>query len=387
MLDAHTKKSLFKMLDKVRCGSLELTTPEGEVYHFEGAEAGSHAKVKLHDWKVVRNVASKGDIGFADDYRNGLWECDDIAAVLEFCITNQEAIGGFISGNRVSQLLATLSYYLRLNTRRGSKKNIMAHYDLGNDFYSLWLDPSMTYSSALYQNPGETLQSAQANKYDRILDRLGNPGSVIEIGCGWGGFAERAVERDHSVKGITLSDAQYDFATARLASFGRQANIVKEDYRLQQGRFDNIVSIEMFEAVGERFWPTFFKKMGSLLNPSGSLMLQTITIRDDLFDAYRKSGDAMRTYIFPGGMLPSEQKFAQVAGKEGLRVTDIHRFGMDYATTLRQWLKNFEAKLPEIRQLGYDEPFIRLWRYYLNACIAGFTTGRINLMQAELKHA
>ena len=276
-----------------------------------------------------------------------------------------------------------LSYLLRLNSVKGSKKNIHAHYDLGNDFYKLWLDPSMTYSSGIFKNSNDTLEQSQYNKYDRILDCLGeDKGSLLEVGCGWGGFAERAQTRgDFDVRGVTLSEEQHDYARDRL---GAKADIVLEDYRHQNGTFDNIVSIEMFEAVGERYWPTYFNKIGSLLSKNGKAVIQTITMNDKDFPRYRQGGDFIRSYIFPGGMLPSPSRFEREVQKAGMQTGNTFYFGQDYARTLESWLHVFDQKKDEVIALGFDEGFIRLWRFYLAACIAGFRTGRTDVMQVEL---
>jgi cyclopropane-fatty-acyl-phospholipid synthase len=282
--------------------------------------------------------------------------------------------------------MAMLSYLLKLNSLKGSKKNIHAHYDLGNEFYKLWLDPTMTYSAAIYKDQNETLEQAQHNKYDRIVDCLDQKsGSLLEVGCGWGGFAERAQDKgDFGIKGITLSEEQHDYARDRL---GQKADIVLEDYRHQNGKFDNLVSIEMFEAVGERYWPTYFNKIGDLLSKNGKAVIQTITMNEHDFPRYRRGGDFIRSYIFPGGMLPSPSRFREEAEKVGLKAGNEFYFGQDYATTLEHWLKDFEAKRDEVKALGFDDGFIRLWRFYLAACVAGFRTGRTDVMQVELAHA
>jgi cyclopropane-fatty-acyl-phospholipid synthase len=271
------------------------------------------------------------------------------------------------------------------NTLKGSRKNIHAHYDLGNDFYKLWLDQTMTYSSAIFHDQNDDLEKAQHSKYDRIINRLGASGRVLEIGCGWGGFAERALQtRDYAIKGLTISNEQHAFATERL---GQKAEIALEDYRLQTGRYDNIVSIEMFEAVGENYWPLYFNKLKSLLADNGKALVQTITIGEDYFDRYRQGGDAIRTFIFPGGMLPSPKRFEEESVKAGFKLTDAFAFGQDYARTLELWLERFEERLGEVRALGFDEKFIRMWRFYLTSCIASFKIGRTNVMQMELQHA
>jgi cyclopropane-fatty-acyl-phospholipid synthase len=377
---------LFKRLDHIESGHLTVVTPDGVSRSFEGREDGDHAQIKLYDWDVIPNIIRKGDIGFADDYRAGKWETDNLVSLTTLGLNNRKALDNIISGSTLSRTISMLSYLFRLNTIKGSRKNIHAHYDLGNDFYKLWLDPTMTYSSALYKNENDDLVQAQHNKYDRMLECLNaDSGSLLEVGCGWGGFAERAAEKgDFTLKGITLSDEQHAYATQRL---GNKANIVLEDYRYQQGKFDHIVSIEMFEAVGEKFWNTYFTKMGSLLKPNGKAVIQTITMNDIDFPRYRSGGDFIRSFIFPGGMLPSPSRFKEEVTKAGLRSENEFFFGQDYARTLQEWLDSFDAKRAEVKVLGFDDGFIRLWRFYLAGCIAGFRTGRTDVMQVEVCHA
>lgn len=376
----------LQKLDLLEYGQFELVTPDGHSRFFAGRNPGPSAKLQLHDWSVLSNMSAKGDVGLAEDYRSGLWETTDLENLLTLGLKNEHILSRYLFGNPLAKLKSRLSYLMRSNTLEGSKRNIHAHYDLGNKFYELWLDPTMTYSSAIFHTPQETLQQGQFNKYDRIINVLGGKqGNLLEIGCGWGGFADRVTtESDLIVKGITLSNEQCDFARKKLQN---KAEIVLEDYRHQQGLFDYIVSIEMFEAVGEKYWQTYFNKVGSLLKKNGKAVIQTITINDNLFDKYRRSGDMIRSFIFPGGMLPSPTRFKQEAFKAGLMATNQFDFGLDYALTLKYWLKAFEAKESQIKDLGFDDGFIRLWRFYLASCIAGFQTGRANVMQIELSHA
>ena len=378
-------EKFLKTLEKTAYGSLRVVTPDGKARDFSGDRPGAAANCVIHDWRAVRALASRADIGFVEAYCEGFWTTDDLPALMLFGLQNEEPLERYIYQGFLARLSSRLSYALRENTRRGSKENIHAHYDLGNDFYRLWLDPSMTYSSALFREPNETLEEAQRNKYDRILDRCGSSsGRVMEIGCGWGGFAERALNRgDYDFTGITISEEQLAYARWRL---GDRAKILKKDYRDQDGRYDHVVSIEMFEAVGEKFWPLYFQKTKSLLREGGSAVIQTITIAEEYFDFYRKSGDILRTFIFPGGMLATLSRFKEEAERAGLRITDRHSFGDSYVRTLTQWLENFEAKLPQIREMGFDARFIRIWRSYLAGCIASFTMGRMNVSQLELRH-
>jgi cyclopropane-fatty-acyl-phospholipid synthase len=386
MLAKRIADHFLSSLDRLECGSLELVTPDGKSRSFEGKNPGVSTKLHLHEWSVLSNMAAKGDIGLAEDYRAGLWETSNLEDLLTLGLQNEQIISRYVFGSPISKIKNRLSYFLNKNTIKGSKKNIHAHYDLGNEFYKLWLDPTMTYSSGLFVTPQESLEKGQLNKYDRILDILeADQGDLLEIGCGWGGFAERAASRSAlSLKGITLSEEQHLYATQRL---GNKADIVIEDYRDQKGLFDYIVSIEMFEAVGEEYWPVYFKKVASLLKKNGKAVIQTITIHDNLFKKYREGGDAIRSFIFPGGMLPSPSRFKEEATKAGLKASNQFDFGLDYALTLQRWLKAFDDKKSQILAMGFDEGFIRLWRFYLASCIAGFRTGRANVMQIELTHA
>lgn len=385
MFDRQITHRFLSALDHTEYGTLTVRTPDGHVRHFTGQYPGAIATLTIHDWRMVRGLALNGDIALAEAYRDGWWDSDDPTQLFLFSLQNQSALGRYIYGNAFGRLASRVAYLFSRNTVRGSKKNIHAHYDLGNDFYSLWLDRTMTYSSAIFKNDNESLADAQHRKYDRIIERLNPSGRLLEIGCGWGGFAERALETgDYGIKGLTISKAQHDFAANRV---GKNATIALEDYRTQNGVYDQIVSIEMFEAVGEEFWPAYFSKLKSLLAAKGKAMVQTITITDDAFERYRSSGDAIRTFIFPGGMLPSPHRFREESMKAGLKISDEFSFGHDYALTLTHWLANFDSKIKEVRAMGFDEKFIRMWRFYLTCCIAAFRHGHTNVMQWELEHA
>jgi cyclopropane-fatty-acyl-phospholipid synthase len=333
--------SLFRSLDRLHYGQLQLVTPDGQTRHFSGKHGGITTSLVLKDWRVLTNLLVHGDVGFGEDYGHGRWETDNLPNLLELALQNQHAMTAMLYGRGFSQWLKRLGYGWRRNSQAGSRKNIRAHYDLGNDFYQLWLDDGMTYSAALFHNETDTLAAAQNNKYDRLLGSLGrNSGSMLEIGCGWGGLAERALHQgDYTFKGITLSTQQQEWARQRL---GNRATIALEDYRKQTGTYDHIVSIEMFEAVGEQYWPTYFNSIKSLLNNNGKAVVQTITIAEDLFEDYRTSTDFIRSHIFPGGMLPSQQRFAVAAQKAGLQSSAAFTFGLDYARTLEHWLQRFD---------------------------------------------
>ncbi len=377
---------LFRCLDHVETGRLTLTAPDGQTRVFVGRSPGDVADIQIHDWRVFSHLIFKGDVGFAHDYRSGYWESDDPAALVGFFLKNRSSFDQYAFSERLLHLAANIGYRLRRNTVRGSKKNIQAHYDLGNDFYALWLDPSMTYSSALFRSQNEPLEAAQSNKYDRIIQQFNSfSGRLLDIGCGWGGFADHAASRgDFSIQAITLSQEQCRYAQQRL---GDDARVCLKDYRSQEGFFDHIVSIEMFEAVGESHWPVYFRRIGDLLKQGGRAVIQTITINNRDFPRYRRGSDFIRSYIFPGGLLPSPQRFQQEAERAGLKAEGMLAFGQDYARTVTHWLQAFDDQKSAVKALGFDDGFIRLWRFYLSACIAGFKTGHNDVMQVSLCHA
>lgn len=384
-----TTEVFLRALERLVYGRLELELPDGRTYHFPGSKPGPEAHLQLHEEGVISNMLLRGNIAFADDYRLGKWDSKDPAALLECGLRNSDHLRRYTRGSGALQFLAGLSYRFRRNTRKGSRRNIHYHYDLGNDFYALWLDPTMTYSSALFNNDADDLSVAQYRKYDRILELVGNaPQKIVDIGCGWGGFAERSIETaGHAVEGITISPAQYEYACNRLKDNRTQAAIELKDYRELRGKYDAVVSIEMFEAVGERYWNSFFGKIKSILGNKGKAVIQTITIGDEHFDNYRGGGDAIRSYIFPGGMLPGPSRFGREAQRAGLQITDRYFFGADYARTLQHWLNRFEQQSGAVLALNFDKPFMRLWRFYLASCIGAFRAQRTNVMQVELRHA
>jgi cyclopropane-fatty-acyl-phospholipid synthase len=380
---ARDTRLVFELLENVHGGMLEIRLPDGSSQLFGEGEHG--VTMNVHDEAMFSQVLARGDIGLAEAYLDGHWDSPDVTGLLTLLTRNHQALKKAIYGSWRNLLAARLRHWLNRNSRTGSKRNIMAHYDLGNDFYRLWLDPGMSYSSALYRavDAGD-LESAQRAKYRRLLRRLhAEPGqSVLEIGCGWGGFAEIAVEEGLQVTGLTLSPAQLEWARKRVP----EADLRLQDYRDTSERFDHIVSIEMFEAVGERWWPTYFRTIAQALKPGGRAVIQSITIRDDLFDGYRKGTDFIQQYVFPGGMLPSRSAFRAAAAKQGLTVHGEYAFGTDYARTLAEWRHAFENNWPQIAALGFDEQFRRLWRMYLSYCEAGFLAGNIDVVHFELAH-
>ncbi len=367
-------------------GTLQLITPDGKSHTFGGHQPGRSAQWHIHDWRVIDAVSSRGDIGLGETYADGLWDSDDLEALFHVFIENIENIERYADGSGFSRFwFRLLNAVLRRNNVQGSSKNIRAHYDVGNAFYQLWLDASMTYSSGIYHDDAHGLEQAQHNKYSRILERIGTQRErVLEVGCGWGGFADAAAQSGHAVTGLTVSPAQHAFASKRLEGRGE---ILLQDYRKSGGVYDAIVSIEMFEAVGMRYWPAYFATLKQRLATHGTAMVQTITIRDELFDAYRKRSDYIRHHVFPGGMLPSLEQFSHAARSAGLQCRDVFAFGEDYARTLRDWLVRFDARHDDIRALGYGEAFIRSWRLYLAMCAASFACKRTDVVQVELAHA
>jgi len=382
---SYIEKSWRKAISELEYGTLTFVAPNGEVTVCKGRNPGPEARFHIHEWDVLRRIMARGDIGLGEEYIAGTWDTDSVEKLVSLFLLNIDHFDNFSDGNWINRIGFVLHNALvRRNSISGSARNIKDHYDVGNDFYSLWLDPSMTYSSALY-NGASDLYRAQQNKYERILSRFDAPkASVLEIGCGWGGFAERAVADNHNVTGLTISPAQHKFATARLNG---GADIRLEDYRRCKGTFDNIVSIEMFEAVGEHYWPAYFATVAERLKRGGRAVIQTITIQDELFAGYRTRSDFIRHYVFPGGMLPSLARFREEAERAGLKFAGAFGFGKDYARTLREWLGRMQAQESAIRALGHDQQFLRNWEFYLGICAATFEVARTDVVQVELVNA
>lgn len=386
MFEKIIKRKLLNQLSSVNYGSIKVEFPDKRIIVFMGKETGVSADISIGDWKVITQLISRGDVGFAEAYRDGYWSSSNLENLLLFALHNEHILNNFGSGSFIFKQLSKLLYFKQRNTRKGSKRNIQAHYDLGNNFYTLWLDKTMTYSAAIFNHARENLEVAQVNKYTRLLDKIDKPqANILEVGCGWGGFAELAGARGHKVKGVTLSEEQYLYAKERTQNL--DVTIALEDYRDQQGKYDAIVSIEMFEAVGEEYWDTYFAKLHNLISDAGKILLQIITIDDSIFDEYRKNADVIRTFIFPGGMLPCERELNKKITANKLQVDEIYRFGGDYAKTLRLWLQEFDDNIANVKAQGFDEEFIRLWRFYLAFCSAGFEHGRLNVIHLELSKA
>ncbi|MCA3700357.1 MAG: class I SAM-dependent methyltransferase [Brevundimonas sp.] len=374
-------------------GTLTLTLPNGEVHRLEGATPGPAAVMQIIDYRFARRVLANGDIGYAEGYVAGEWDSPHLAVLLEVLASNYDHIRRLFDGNALMLAANWISHRLNRNSRTGSKKNIHAHYDLGNAFYEAWLDRTMTYSSARFDSPSEPLEAAQTRKYADLARAMDlKPGMrVLEIGCGWGGFAEYAArEVGAHVTGVTISREQHDFARQRLfnAGLSERTDIQLIDYRDVTGTFDRVASIEMFEAVGKEYWGAYFDKVHQALVPGGRAGLQIITIQDDLFDEYNARVDFIQKYIFPGGMLPSEARLQPVVEAAGLRWDAVDRFGIDYADTLARWDQRFQAAWADIRKMGgFDERFRRLWRFYLAYCEAGFRSRRTDVVQLALTRA
>jgi cyclopropane-fatty-acyl-phospholipid synthase len=386
--------AVFHLLKKLRHGVLDVQLPDGSHArfgsHLDASSHELHAALRLHNWSVCSAVLKSGDIGLAESFIAGDWTSPDLTRLLKLFLANREEIDNLVFGSWWGSLLYRAKHLLHRNSRRGSKKNIHAHYDLGNPFYRLWLDPSMNYSSAWFEgDKSKPLIDAQWAKVRRSLQEAGvRPGDrVLEIGCGWGALAECAArEFKAEVTGVTLSSEQLVWGQERLKNAKLPGTLRFQDYRdINDGPFDAVVSIEMFEAVGREYWRGYFQTIHRQLNPGGKACIQSITIRDDLFARYVKSTDFIQQYIFPGGLLPSPSEFRKAANQAGLRVINELDFGQDYAETLKRWRESFLRQDTTVRQLGFDTRFMRIWEFYLAYCEAAFACGNTSVMQFTLQ--
>ncbi len=372
-----------RLIPPLDCGRLVIETPAGEQVVMAGPQPGPQAWLTIYSMRCLWRLVTGGDMGFAESYVAGEWSSPHIGAVLDLGLRNSAAEAR-VRRLRTPDLLRRARHALNRNTRWGSRRNIAAHYDLGNAFYAHWLDAGMSYSSALFSEQDQTLEAAQEAKLDRVCELLALSGgeNVLEIGCGWGSLAERIVFR-HGCEftGITLSQRQLEFARRRLdrCEMGRHADLRLQDYRDVQGSYDRIVSIEMLEAVGEAYWPTYFGKLFANLRPGGSAVLQAITIDEAAFTQYRRRPDFIQKYIFPGGMLPTRQIIERETAAAGLKLMASEFFGRSYARTLAEWQHRFQIAWPAIAALGFDARFKRIWEYYLAYCQAGFEAGMIDV--------
>lgn len=378
--------AVFEIASKLRQGRLDFVLPDGRCFRAQGTGAGPAAEITVHDPDIFARLIREGHLGFCEAYVDGGWSAPDLQALLDLLHDgNVEVYDGF-PGLVLVRIYERMRFWMQSNSRRQAKKNIAYHYDLGNDFYRLWLDDSMTYSSALFRSGKESLEAAQEQKYASMIDQMGvNPGDhILEIGCGWGGFAEyAATKRGLRVTGLTISKAQHDFAVARMAKAGlaERVEIKLQDYRDERGVYDGIASIEMFEAVGEPYWPVYFNAVRDRLKPGRNATLQIITLCDRRFEIYRKSVDFIQKYIFPGGMLPSPTALRREIAAAGLRLQSSIEFGESYSQTLRRWHTRFNAHWAEVNAMGFDERFRRMWNFYLTSCAGAFHGGNCDVTQ------
>ena len=376
----------FKILSQARFGKISLFLKDKNIFQFEGKEKGPEAIIEIHNKECVKNFFLKGDLGWAESYIYGHWDTDNLSDFLEWGAKNFHSFSNYIRGKWYVILYLRLRHFFNMNSKKGSKKNIKSHYDLGNDFYKKWLDQSMTYSSALYKNESQNLYEAQINKFYNLskLCEIKENEDVLEIGCGWGSYSIYLAKMKRvNVTAVTISKKQFEEVSKRIfnENLTDKINVKLLDYRDIKGKFDKIVSIEMFEAVGEKYWPVYFKSLKRNLKPTGLIGLQTITIDEKYFKSYRKFPDFIQTYIFPGGMLPSEVQLNKSLSIAGLRIYNKKLFGNHYAKTLNEWKKSFNGSWKEIKEIGFDINFKRLWEYYLCYCEGGFKSGNINVGQ------
>jgi cyclopropane-fatty-acyl-phospholipid synthase len=382
----------FGFGSRLRRGTLDVTLPDGRRVRLGGAEPGPAAAMTIYGYGFASRLLNGGDIGIAEAYLHGEWDTPDLTQFLYLFCVNHDLIKAMLGDNPLMRFVQIVRHWFNRNTKRQARRNIYAHYDIGNAFYSAWLDPSMTYSSAIYEDATQDLTAAQNNKYRQLAEAIDlQPGhKVLEIGCGWGGFAEYAAKNYGAhVVGLTISTEQRDFAQKRVqdAGLGDRVEIRFQDYRDERGQYDRIASIEMIEAVGEQFWPQYFSQLRDRLLPGGLVGIQAITIQDKFFKTYRREVDFIQRYVFPGGMLPSPEILKSLGAKFGVPVVRERIFGLDYAKTLATWRDNFRAAWPSLTPLGFDDRFRRLWEYYLAYCEAGFLSGNIDVRQVVFAKA
>ena len=381
---------VFDLVGKLNSGRVDFILPDGRRFRAEGLKPGPVAEVTINNPDVFARLVREGDLGFCDAYLDGWWTTPDLQAFMDFIHADNDDMYDGFPGMALVRAWEKARFWFQSNTKRQALKNISYHYDLGNDFYSLWLDDTMTYSSALFNTSQESLEKAQIAKYASMVDQMGvKPGDhVLEIGCGWGGFAEYAAkERGLKVTGLTISKEQLDYANKRIKSKGLsdKVNLKLQDYRDETGVYDGVASIEMFEAVGEKYWPVYFDKIKQCLKPGKQATLQIITIQDARWEVYRKSVDFIQKYIFPGGMLPSPSVLRQEVHRAGLSVEHSIEFGKSYSQTLRRWFEVFNNKWDNISAMGFDDRFRRMWNFYLTSCAATFESGNCDVTQITLQ--
>jgi cyclopropane-fatty-acyl-phospholipid synthase len=383
-------QAAFSVLRGLGAGSVDIALPDGRVFRVEGNAPGPLARLDVYNPALFKRLAQDGELGFCEAYLDGWWDTPDLQTLLDVLMTSPNWVERSHPLAALMRAGQRFVHWLNSNTKAQAKKNISCHYDLGNDFYGRWLDETMTYSSALFENAAEDLSTAQRRKYASVLDRIGAaPGQhLLEIGCGWGGFAEFAArERGARVTGLTISREQHDFASRRIfeAGLSDRVQIVMRDYRDERDSYDGVASIEMFEAVGEKYWPAYFDTVCARLKPGAQATIQVITVPDSLFPTYRRTVDFVQKYIFPGGMLPSPGALRAQIERAGLGLVGSVEFGESYSQTLRRWHADFNARWGEIQALGFDERFRRMWNLYLTACAASFHTGTTDVAQVTMR--
>jgi cyclopropane-fatty-acyl-phospholipid synthase len=374
----------------IETGSVEISLPDGRVFQAIGKNDGQVARIDVKDPDCFARLVRDGDVGFLEAYMDGQWSTSDLQGFMDVVFQNFNQLALGFPGAGLVKKFEKLRHWLNTNTKRQAKKNISYHYDLGNEFYGLWLDETMTYSSALYKTGEESLADAQTQKYAQMCDQIGvkEGDHILEIGCGWGGFAEYAAgQRGARVKGLTISQEQHDFAVERIkrAGLSDRVEIVMQDYRDERAQYDGIASIEMFEAVGEKYWPVYFDTVNGCLKDGAKATLQIITVPENRFEVYKNSVDFIQKYIFPGGMLPTEEKLKQEIDRVGLVFDDVIDFRRSYSATLRSWFDKFNDKWADISQMGFDERFRRMWNIYLTGCASGFEYDTTGLIQITMR--
>jgi cyclopropane-fatty-acyl-phospholipid synthase len=382
-------RACWALARRIRSGRLEIVLPDGRRFVHAGGAPGPAAEIVVHDPRFFGRLLREGDAGFAESYVDGMWSSPDLQAVYDLIHAEAERLMG-VGASWPLRVMRGLRHWMRRNTRRGARENIAAHYDLGNAFYELWLDRSLTYSSALFTRDDQSLEDAQAAKYDAILDRMDAPrgGHVLEIGCGWGGFALHAARhRDLRVTGLTISRAQAERARDRVARAGLadRVEIALTDYRDARGSFDGIASIEMLEAVGPSYWPSYFDALRDRLRPGARAALQVITVPDWRWDYYRNSVDFIQRHVFPGGSLIPPSRLSAEVARVGLVDEGTASLSDSYSRTLRRWHTRFDAAWDDVSRLGFDDRFRRVWDTYLTACASGFAYGTVDVVQTTLR--
>ena len=381
---------VFAKAQTLKNGRCDFVLPDGRVFRAEGQNPGPVAELRIHNADIFARLIREGDLGFCDAYLDEWWSTPDLQAFMDLVHADNEDIYDGFPGMGLLRLVERFRFWMQRNNRIQARKNISHHYDLGNEFYGLWLDDTMTYSSALFETGQESHEAAQIAKYASMVDQMGvQPGDhILEIGCGWGGFAEYAAkERGLRVTGLTISQEQINYARERIEKAGLSdlVDFKLQDYRDETGTYDGIASIEMFEAVGQQYWPAYFDTVRARLKPGRQATLQIITVEDRRWEIYRRGVDFIQKYIFPGGMLPSPSVLRAQVEKAGLRVERSIEFGASYNISLRRWHETFNAHWDQIAALGFDDRFRRMWNFYLTSCAATFESGNCDVTQITIK--